>query len=103
MGEVTTVEDLPDEILKIANNSTRDYKKKTGADGKVTWVVDRQHPLPPQDWSFWVMTEVEKPALAVLLHRFFLPEDLWRTRRISTNSECNAARLRSFGQECDVV
>jgi hypothetical protein len=26
-------------------------------------------------WSFWVMTEVEKPALAVLLHRFFLPED----------------------------
>ena len=24
-------------------------------------------------WSFWVMTEVEKPALAVLLHRFFLP------------------------------
>ena len=26
-------------------------------------------------WSFWVMTEVEKPALAVLLHRFSLPED----------------------------
>ena len=26
-------------------------------------------------WSFWVMTEVEKPALAVLLHRFFLPKD----------------------------
>ena len=26
-------------------------------------------------WSFWAMTEVEKPALAVLLHRFFLPED----------------------------
>ena len=26
-------------------------------------------------WSFWVMTEVEKPALAVLLHRFFLPQD----------------------------
>jgi glutathione S-transferase len=25
-------------------------------------------------WSFWVMTEVEKPALAALLHRFFLPE-----------------------------
>jgi glutathione S-transferase len=25
--------------------------------------------------SFWVMTEVDKPALAVLLHRFFLPED----------------------------
>src|ERR1700680_4013488 len=26
-------------------------------------------------WSFWVMTEVEKPTLAVLLHRVFLPED----------------------------
>jgi glutathione S-transferase len=25
-------------------------------------------------WSFWAMTEVEKPALAVLLHRFFRPE-----------------------------
>src|SRR6202162_2950254 len=26
-------------------------------------------------WSFWAMTEVEKPALAALLHRMFLPED----------------------------
>jgi glutathione S-transferase len=26
-------------------------------------------------WSFWVMTEVEKPALTVLLHRFFLPKN----------------------------
>src|SRR5271155_5815897 len=26
-------------------------------------------------WSFWVMTEGEKPALAVLLQRFFLPKD----------------------------
>jgi glutathione S-transferase len=26
-------------------------------------------------WSFWVMTEVEKPTLAVLFHRVFLPED----------------------------
>jgi glutathione S-transferase len=25
-------------------------------------------------WSFWAMTEVEVPALAVLLHRVFLPE-----------------------------
>jgi len=36
-------EDLADEILKIADDSSRDYKKKIGADGKVTWVVDRQH------------------------------------------------------------
>jgi glutathione S-transferase len=26
-------------------------------------------------WSLWAMTEVEKPALAALLHRFLLPED----------------------------
>jgi glutathione S-transferase len=26
-------------------------------------------------WSFWAITEVEKPALAALLHRMFLPED----------------------------
>jgi glutathione S-transferase len=26
-------------------------------------------------WSFWAMTEVEKPALAALLHRMFLPEE----------------------------
>ncbi len=25
-------------------------------------------------WSFWVMTEVEKPTLAVLFHKVFLPE-----------------------------
>jgi hypothetical protein len=36
-------EDLADEILKIADDSSRDYKKKIGADGKVTWVVDREH------------------------------------------------------------
>ena len=36
-------EDLADEILAIADDSSRDYKKKIGADGKVTWVVDRQH------------------------------------------------------------
>src|ERR1700680_2102413 len=27
-------------------------------------------------WSFWAMTEVEKPALAALLHRMFLPEGM---------------------------
>ena len=27
-------EDLADEILKIADDSSRDYKKKIGADGK---------------------------------------------------------------------
>jgi hypothetical protein len=36
-------EDLADEILKIADDSSRDYKEKIGADGKVTWVVDRAH------------------------------------------------------------
>src|SRR4029077_18002250 len=34
-------EAFADEILKIADDSSRDYKKKIGADGKETWVVDR--------------------------------------------------------------
>jgi hypothetical protein len=34
-------EDLADEILEIADDSSRDYK--IGADGKLTWVVDRAH------------------------------------------------------------
>jgi hypothetical protein len=36
-------EDFADEILEIADDSSRDYKKKIGADGKETWVVDRAH------------------------------------------------------------
>ena len=36
-------EDLALEILEIADDSSRDYVKKTGADGKETWVVDREH------------------------------------------------------------
>ena len=31
------------EILKIADDSSGDYVKKTGADGKLTRVVDREH------------------------------------------------------------
>ena len=36
-------EDLAFEILKIADDSSRDYVKKTGVDGKVTWVFDKEH------------------------------------------------------------
>ena len=36
-------EDLMYEILKIADDSSGDYVKKTGADGKVVMVVDREH------------------------------------------------------------
>ena len=32
-------EDLAFEILEIADDSSRDYEKKTGVDGKVTWVL----------------------------------------------------------------
>jgi hypothetical protein len=34
---------LVDEILKVARDSSRDYMKKVGVDGKVTWVVEREH------------------------------------------------------------
>jgi hypothetical protein len=36
-------EDLAFEILEIADDSSRDYVKKTGADGKVAWVFDKEH------------------------------------------------------------
>jgi hypothetical protein len=39
---------LVDEILKIARDSSRDYVKKVGVDGKVTWVVDREHQGAPE-------------------------------------------------------
>jgi hypothetical protein len=31
------------EILEIADDSSRDYVKKTGVDDKVTWVFDKEH------------------------------------------------------------
>ena len=36
-------EDILDEILEIADDSSRDYVQRTGANGKVTWVMDREH------------------------------------------------------------
>jgi Bacteriophage Sf6, terminase small subunit-like len=36
-------QDLMYEILRIADDSSGDYVKKTGADGKLTRVVDREH------------------------------------------------------------
>ena len=36
-------EDLAFEILEIADDSSRDYVKETGVDGKVTWVFDKEH------------------------------------------------------------
>jgi hypothetical protein len=37
------MEDLMDEILKIVDDTSHDYVEKTGVDGKVTRVVDREH------------------------------------------------------------
>jgi len=34
---------LADEILEIIDDSSSFFKKKTEADGKVTWVLDREH------------------------------------------------------------
>jgi hypothetical protein len=34
-------------ILEIADDSSRDYVQKTGADGKVTWVEDKEHIADP--------------------------------------------------------
>jgi hypothetical protein len=48
-------------------------------------------------WSFWVMTEVEKPALAVLLHRFFLPEDQRDSKLADPPGSWKARRTASRG------
>jgi hypothetical protein len=32
-----------DEILRIADDSSGDYVEQTGADGKVTWVFNREN------------------------------------------------------------
>ena len=42
--------------------------------GKGLWPETLEGEALVLQWSFWVMTELEKPALAVLLHRRFLPE-----------------------------
>jgi hypothetical protein len=36
-------EDFAFETLAIANDSSRDYVKTTGVDGKVTWVFDKEN------------------------------------------------------------
>ena len=38
-------EDFAFETLAIAGDSSRDYVKTTGADGKVTWVFDKECPI----------------------------------------------------------
>lgn len=42
--------------------------------GKGLWPETPEGEALVLQWSFWVMTELEKPALAVLLNRVFLPE-----------------------------
>jgi hypothetical protein len=37
------VDSILEEIDEIADDSSRDYVQKTGPDGKVTWVEDRDH------------------------------------------------------------
>ena len=37
------LEDFGFEILAIADDSSRDFVKKTGVDGKVTWVFDNEN------------------------------------------------------------
>ena len=42
---------------------------------KGLWLNSPETEAQATQWSVWVMAEVEKAALAVLLNRFFLPED----------------------------
>jgi len=42
---------------------------------KGLWLTSPEAEAQTMQWSVWVMAEVEKPALAVLMNRFFRPED----------------------------
>jgi glutathione S-transferase len=42
--------------------------------GKGFWPASLEGEAQAMQWSFWVMTEVEKAVLAVLLNKVFLPE-----------------------------
>ena len=43
LARQSQAEDFAFEILEIAADSSRDYVKKIGADGKVTWVFDKEN------------------------------------------------------------
>ena len=43
---------------------------------KGLWPKSLEGEAQALQWSFWAITEVEKPALAALLHRMFLPEGM---------------------------
>jgi hypothetical protein len=75
-------EDFACEILEIADDSSRDYVKKTGADGKVTWVSIRS--TSPANasrsrrsngwWPGWrpESTEANKSAIDAVAHQVAL-------------------------------
>jgi len=53
---------------------------------KGLWPKTLQGEAQALQWSFWAMTEAEKPALAALMHRVFLPEDV-RDPRLADEGE----------------
>jgi glutathione S-transferase len=54
--------------------------------GKGLWRNSPESEAQAIQWSVWVMAEVEKAALAVLLNRYFLPEDQ-RNPKVAADGE----------------
>jgi len=57
---------------------------KYGAEGGL-WPVDIEHQALAQQWSFWVMSEVEHPLLSVLMHGRVLPVEKRDPEKVSRN------------------
>jgi glutathione S-transferase len=53
---------------------------------KGLWLSSPVSEAQAMQWSVWVMAEVEKPALAALMNRFFLPEDR-RDPKVAADAE----------------
>lgn len=79
-------EDLLNEILEIADDSSRDYTKKTEVEGEVTWTVDQEH--IHRGWSV-----LRQPAACSSMP---VSSERRRTFSKSSFSACNALTQRRY-------
>jgi glutathione S-transferase len=64
---------------------------------------DLQQEMLALQWSFWVMTEVEKPLLTVMLQRMELPEGSYLRERNPKNPAAEEQALRALQQPLAVL
>jgi glutathione S-transferase len=62
------------------------------------WPQSIEHEALAWQWSFWVMSEVERPLLTVLMHSRVLPEDKRVADKVSRNLGVIKAPFRVLDQ-----